>query len=252
MKKYEYPKEVTDENFQKLVARAKTISRKSSSTLGVAILVSLGLLCLFVFFLAPSLRAINDPSITASVALVISFGLSLFVSVFLIDAVNVFLRRIFNNCVSYYPSPEEFVFAQCILTANLYSEKKRVGATIKAKSLCSELSNFTRYDPLNFRRKFYKNEFRLLTSGKNQIGRMLLFSEAKVKELVSNFALALVNHDDPKAYLYLRHILKEVEKFGKIEGWQKRIESQLKSLKGIIGIIATIVTIAGILWGIFS
>jgi uncharacterized membrane protein YkgB len=54
------------------------------------------------------------------------------------------------------------------------------------------------------------------------------------------------------AYRYLKHLIAEIEKYGKLEGWQKRIETHLTSLKGIIEIIAVILTIAGILWGIFG
>lgn len=238
MKKYDYPKEVTDENLKELIERAKAITSKSSITLVTAIIVSIGLMVvMIVLILIPSLKTIQDPSMSASVSLVVIFGLSLFVSVFLIDGANIFLRRVFNNYISYYPSPEEFVFAQCILTANLYNEKKRVSATIRAKSLCDEFSTFTKYDPLNFRRKFYAREFRLLARGQNQLGRMLMFSEEKVRELLANFALALVNHNDPMAYRFLKNLIGEVEKYGKLEGWQKRIETHLTSLKGIIEII---------------
>jgi hypothetical protein len=252
MKKYEYPKKVSEGNFQVLVERAKEIARKSAITLATAIIMSIGLMILFLFiFVIPYVRTIRDPTTFSIIGLVIASVLSLFVSLFLIDMVNMFLRRVFNNYISYYPSPEEFVFSYSILTAKSLDEKKRVSATIRAKSLCQELSNFTKRDPLNFRRRFYSSEFKKLSCAEIQFGRMLMFSKGNGKELLSNFALALVSHDDPTAYRYLKQLIDRIEKFGKIESRKDKIERQLKSMKAIITFVTSLVTLGITLWGIF-
>ena len=249
--KYEYPKEVTEDNFKELVLRAKEIKRIASITTGTAILVSFLLFTIVIIFLLPQLSSVRDNSSLLMTALVIAFVLTFVATFFFVDFINANLRRIYNNYISYYPSPEEFVFAQCILAANFVNENKRVNASFRTRFLCPEFSLYTKYDPLNYRRRFYANEFRLIAGGEIQIGRMLLFSEGKVQELLSNFALTLVNHDDPLAYLFLNQLIEEIEKYGKLEDWRKKIENLSTSVKGIVGIIATIITIIGILWGIF-
>lgn len=79
-----------------------------------------------------------------------------------------------------------------------------------------------------------------------------MFSKQNVKKLLLNFGLTLVNHDDPTAYRYLKQLMREIEKFGKIESLREKIEKQLKSFKGIISIVLSIATLAGILWDKFG
>ena len=134
MKKLEYPQEVTEENFKKLAQRAKEIADKSSITLVTSLIVSVLLLVIIILlYIIPYIRTIQDPQVFASIALVASGGLSFFTVFFLVNAVSIALRRIFTNYISYYPSPEEFIFAQCILIANLYSEKKESYSNNKGK-----------------------------------------------------------------------------------------------------------------------
>lgn len=183
------------------------------------------------------------------------FGLSLFASAFLIDFVNVFfLRRVFNNLIPYYPSPEEFVFAQCILTATLFDRipKANWARAVRYRSLflSEEFSRFTKYDELNFRRKFYANEFKLLGSGETQIGRMLLFTQGKNKELLTTFALSLVNNDDPKAFDNLKKLINEVDGYGKLEIWTQRIENQLKKWKSVVALIGAVIAIVATIVGL--
>jgi hypothetical protein len=52
------------------------------------------------------------------------------------------------------------------------------------------------------------------------------------------------------AYRFLKQIIKETEKYGKLEGLLERIENQVRSLKGIIALVSSIFTIIAILWGI--
>jgi len=256
IEKYEYPTEVTEESFPQLVKRAKEIKSKSSVTFGIAIFVSIGLfigaIILFILSYMPYLKTIQNPSILIEIYFVIAVGASIFLSVFLIEWVNIGLRRICNNFISFYPSPDEFIFAQFILTANLYSKKTALAGRVKFQTmnLCEELARYLILDPLNFKRKLYAKEFKLLASGQTQIGRMLVFSGSKTKELFANFAVSLVNNDDEIAYLYLTHIIEEVEKYGRLEAIAKRIENQIKSWKGVVTIVGALVAIIGTIVGL--
>jgi hypothetical protein len=257
MKKFEYPGEITEENFDKLVERSKEISSKSSSTLVIAIIVSMALIVgfavLYLPYYKPYFRSIPDQQTFAWISIAIATGISLFLSFFVIERINIALRRIFNLIFPFYPNAEEFIFAQCILTAQLYSKKTDWARKVRygAMSLCEEFSRFPIYDVLNFRRKFYAKEFGLLANGETQIGRMLLFSEGKVRELFANFAINLVNNNDSMAFLYLTSLIEEVEKYGKLEGLSQRIERRIKSWKGIIAVVGAIVAIAATIVGLW-
>jgi hypothetical protein len=257
MKKYNYPSEITEENFEKLVERSKEISSKASNTFGLAFIASIaifiGFAALYLPYYQPYLSSVSNSQTWAWISITTAIGVSLFLALFVIERLNILLRRIFNLLFSFYPSAEEFIFAQCIITANLYAKKENWASIVRYRSmyLFEEFSRFMIYDVLNFRRKFYAKEFTSLANGQTQIGRMLLFSEGKVKELFSNFAICLVNNDDPMAYLYLQHLIKEVENYGKLEGLVGRIESQIKSWRGIVALIGAIVTIIGTIAGLF-
>jgi hypothetical protein len=177
------------------------------------------------------------------------------VGAFLIDFVNCFfLRPIFNNLISFYPSSEEFVFAQCVLTATLFDRNPKANwaHAVRNRSLflSEEFSRFIKYDIQNFRRKFYADEFKLLGSGETQIGRMLLFSRGKKKELLTNFAMSLVNNDDPMAFSYLKELIRENEEYGKLEILSQRIENELKKLKSVVALIGGIVIIVATIVGL--
>jgi uncharacterized membrane protein (DUF485 family) len=196
MKRYKYPKEANEDNIKELVERAKVITKKSSYTFFAAVVVSLVLLVGIMSYFVPLMKGIQSPTTTVELAFVIALGVSIFISAFLVDFVNVFfLRRIFNILIPYYPSPEEFVFAQCILTATLFDRnpKAKWAEAVRNRSLflCEEFSRFTKYDVFNFRRKFYANEFNLIGSGETQIGRMLLFSQGKSKKLIKKICFVL-------------------------------------------------------------
>jgi hypothetical protein len=255
-KKYQYPGKADEENLKKLIERAKEITKKSLITFFASIIVSVVLLFLIiVVYFAPALKIAQNVQAYVEMAFVISFGAALFVSAFLIDFVNVFfLRRIFSNFIPYYPRPEEFVFAQCILTATLFDRfpKSDWARAIRSRSmyLSEEFSRFTKYDAFNFRRKVYAKEFGLLGSGETQIARMLMFSEANKKELLTNFAMAFVNDNDPEAFHDLVGLISEIEKYGKLEILSQRIENQLKKWKTIIAIIGGLVVIIATIVGL--
>jgi hypothetical protein len=254
MKKYAYPEDVTEENFEQLVERAKKIASMSSITVGASVIISLVLVVAITLYLFSIIRMAQNIVEFAWISLAMSTGIALFVVAFLIECVNLFLRRVYNGVIPYYPRPEEFVFAQFILTANLFSKEKSQWARLiryRSMYMSEEISRFTKYDPLNFRRKVYGREFKLLASGQTQIGRMLLFSETKKKELLSKFALEFVNDEDSKAYLSLNKIVKKVEEYGELEGLTKRILDKLTKWQTVVTLIGGAVMIIATLINLF-
>jgi uncharacterized protein YaaR (DUF327 family) len=80
---------------------------------------------------------------------------------------------------------------------------------------------------------------------------MLMFLKADKKKLLTDFALSLVNYNDPETFLSLKKLIDEIEKFGKLESRIRRIENTLKKWKSIIAIIggsvAIIATVIGLI-----
>lgn len=246
MKKYQYPVEVTEENFKELVKRAEKIASDSSITFGASVIISFLLVIALVLYLFPILGLAHTAIEYVGISLVIALGVAIFCVAYLIDFVNIFLRRIYQGAIPYYGSPEEFVFAQFLLTANLFTKEKSARprfVRFRSLYLSQEISKFIKYEPLNYRRKFYAQEFRLLGRGEVQIGRMLLFSEKDIKQLLAKFALALVNDEDKKAHVLLTVLINEIEKYGKLESLTKRIENKLTSWQTIVALIGGAIAI---------
>ena len=94
MKKYQYPTEITEENWSELTERSKEINSKAQLTFGFAIVISIVIFLIGVAVYSPSIRAIGNPQTIALVLLAVASGFSVFLSVFLIEWINLFLRRI--------------------------------------------------------------------------------------------------------------------------------------------------------------
>ena len=75
MKKYEYPKEVNENNFQELVKRSKDITKKSEQTIVASFVVSFILLTgAIIIYAVPPIRTIHNPQVVSEVSLAIAFG----------------------------------------------------------------------------------------------------------------------------------------------------------------------------------
>lgn len=258
MAKYEYPKEVTDENFDSLFQRAKII-RDRTYTLDVSsVFVTLAV---FFGILAPIFWYYHEffHSLTAQwtllTILLLTFGGGLFISTFLNEVVRAFLRR-FHFLIFHYPTSEECIYAEIFIIANRLN-KNRVypknwierfkSATFRVGLLCDEFSLFS-HDFFNVKSRFYAPEFSLLASGGNQISRMLIFSKSKTSKMLTDFALALVRNEDVIAFQHVKTIIRETNKFGKLENLSKRIGNQLRSVYGILALVGVIIaSIAGII-----
>ena len=155
MRKYEYPKEVSEENFKELVVRAREINTISSINFVATIILTFGIFVLIASLFLSPIQSIQDKNTRNLIGLITVLGLTLFTTFFLVDIVHIGLRLIFKKCVPYYPLPEEFVFAQCILIANLINEKSRLRAIRKATFLSSEFSNYIKFSSVNNGRRLY-------------------------------------------------------------------------------------------------
>lgn len=183
-----------------------------------------------------------------------SIILSIIVSTFVIQRVAIFLRR-FLSYVKKYPPPEEYIFARCIVIACRLNEKKPYdlnwwskfinvkphGATYQVSYLFEDFSFFCK-DWFNVRRNFYSPEFNLLSMGKNQLERMLVFSGSKASKMFLDFSFAFINGNDLEAHNQLKQIIHETEKYGKL---QSRLQRMTNQLNGTIALIAGVATLIG-------
>lgn len=258
MANYEYPKEVTDENFDALFQRAKVIRDRTYNLDLLSVFVTLAI---FFGFLTPIFwyyhgffHSLTAPWTLLTVILVFIGG-SLFISTFLNEVVRAFLRRC-NFLIFHYPTSEECIFAEIFIIANRIKDNRVFAknwqgrfrsATFRVKLLCDEFSLFSN-DFFNVKRRFYAPEFNLLASGENQISRMLIFSKSKTSKMLTDFALALVRNEDVIAFQHVKTIIRETNKFGKLENLSKRIGNQLRSVYGILALVGVVIaSIAGII-----
>lgn len=253
MKKKDFPKEITKDNIHQLKERA-TRTKKRAFHLMIYTTILYGIIGLiampFIFFYVGlfSLKILPEmPSETFFgiflVVFVIVFELFLYL---LLNLIELVLRKAFM-----FPSHAERIFAQCFLMAYYLTNNERTKAIKEVDDFISHLSVFTK-DIFNYPKgKMYAPEFNSLISGKNQIKRMLLFSEEKIAELLTSFGLALIHNEDSKVYSSLSQLIKEAQKYGKLEGRLKRmlagIEKYPHFLTFVLSILAIILAILGIL-----
>jgi hypothetical protein len=256
MTNYEYPKQVTDDNFIGLLDRARII-RKRTYDLDVASIVVtfvvLGIpLAILIFTFRQSFQEIfrMDKTFILTTYLIIG-GVFGFISTFTINYVRAFLRRL-NFAIFNYPTSEECVFSESFIIANRLNKNRICGnwktkyesATWRVQFLCDELSLFSK-DFLNTKRHFYAKEFNLLANGESQISRFFLFSSSKASELLTIFALSFVRNEDVIAYRYLKAFFSEANKYGQFESLSMRLGNQLRSVRGIIALVGGVVALIG-------
>jgi hypothetical protein len=98
--------------------------------------------------------------------------------------------------------------------------------------------------------KMYAPKFNLLISGRDQIKRMLFFSDVNVSETLTSFGLSLVHNEDQEAYSSLKRIIEETQKYGKLEGRFQRIlggmEKHQTAMTLIIWMASIVLAIIGI------
>ncbi|MCW4005820.1 MAG: hypothetical protein NWF04_04385 [Candidatus Bathyarchaeota archaeon] len=243
MTDYDYPKYYSAKTFAELVKRAQVVDYKYRVTLIASALITILLGIISVNLLTLLLNFITAPLLALVINLVLSLIISIIAGSVLVDIVMRLLRLVYGK-IHGYPSPDEFVFAQCILTAQLFCENKRLKAARKANTMCYEFSVFSKSPKfLNRRGSLYAAEFSILANRKTEMCRMLLFSESQLVDTFTNFSLALVNHDDPRAYRYLGRLVTEVEKYSRLERHARFIKP-VNNIKGILEILVAVVTLA--------
>ena len=248
-----YPKEVTKENLPQLAERAKKVKRKANIVLYSTSIVY-SLVALFfavpVFFLWGVFVIKTSPPMSSEEATTIIFVtfwvVYLVFLYFFLILVESSIRRIAK--LKY----EDAVFSECILIANSLVHNNKREAIREVDNFLSTLHIFQSSSGYNSKAKRYSPEIGALSRGKNQIKRMLLFSNENTYELFTNFGLALVNNDDPTAHRFIKHIIHEAERYGTMEGWLQKIQSKasnvntiLLSVSAAVGIIASILKLLG-------
>jgi len=252
MRETEYPKELTKDNIQQLRERASRIKKKGFRLM---ILTSIfyaiiGLVTMpFIFFYVGDflLKVLPEmPSQTFFVIFLVIFVIVFEIYLYLLlNLLELILKKVFK-----FPSHKERIFAQCFLMAYYLTNNERMKALKEVDNFVAHLSVFTK-DIFNPKAKEYAPEFNMLISGKNQIRRMLLFSNEKIAHLLTSFGLALVHDEDSKAFSILNKIISEAKKYGKLEGRLQKFLSTLEkyphSLTFAISIFALLLAILGIL-----
>lgn len=252
MSETEYPKEITKDNIEQLKEKASKIKRKAFwsmiSTIVLYGIIGLATMPFIFFYVGVFLLDVlpEMPSQTFFGIFLVVFMIVFWIYLYLLlNLLELVLRKAFKS-----PSHAERIFAQCFLMAYHLTNNKRMKAINEVNDFVTHLSVFTK-DMFNPKGKLYANEFNMLISGKNQIRRMLLFSEEKIADLLTNFGLALVHNEDSKAFSILNKIINEARKYGKLEGRLQRFLSSLEkyphSLTFFISIIALLLAILGIL-----
>jgi hypothetical protein len=252
MSETEYPKEITKDNIEQLRETAFKIKKKGFRLMITKTILYgiIGLITMpFIFFYLGVFLLHVLPEMSSQtffgiflIVFVIVFEIYLYL---LLNLIELILEKAFK-----FPSHAERVFAQCFLMAYYLANNKRMKAIKEVDEFIMHLSVFTK-DMFNPKRKEYAHEFNMLISGKNQIRRMLLFSEEKIADLLTSFGLALVHNEDSKAFSVLNKIINEARKYGKLEGRIQRFLSSLEKyphlLTFFISIIAFLLAILGIL-----
>ncbi len=253
-----YPKEVKKTDLPMLVEKAKIAKRKGDlSSIGlyisyfiIAYLVSPVLLFLSGRLVISSYEqpVVFSPEI--QIAIVITFfALYTAFLLYLYLGLEIVVRKIAK--IKY----DELVFYECILIADNLKKNNREEAIKEVDRFVSWLHVFQSTSWYNSKAKRYKPEIKIISKGRNEIKRLLLFSSDKrIPDLFINFGLTLINDYDASAFSFLKAIIGETEKYGKLEGWFDRVRGQattmqiiLVSISIIIGIVVSIVTILGLL-----
>ena len=252
MSETDYPKEITKDNIQQLKKRATKIKKRAFRLMiyTSVLYAIIGLIAMpFIFFYVGWFLLNTLPEMPSEtffgiflVVFVIVFELFLYL---LLNLIELILKKAFK-----FPSHAERVFAQCFLMAYYLTNNERMKAIKEIDDFIMHLSVFTK-DMFNPKGKEYSHEFNMLIRGKNQIRRMLLFSEEKIAELLTSFGLALIHNEDSKAFSVLNKLIDEAGKYGKLEGRLQKIlagmEKYPHSLTFVLSILAIILAILGIL-----
>jgi hypothetical protein len=239
-----YPKEITKENIGSFTERARSIKRKSIASMlvsaisfsTIAMLSAFGLL-----YLLPYLpQTFNVHTTTETILLIVGF-IAVYVEFLVLILFN-FVESWVNKALKL--SYREAVLSSCILIADGLYSKDIIRARRETDMFITALLGFKRTSG-----HVFTTEINILSNGKNQLRKMLTLSENQVPELFIRFGTCVKEKDDPLAYLFLKALLKEIQRYGKIEGTFRKLENIVTSYKGLTALIISIVTIVIALLG---
>jgi hypothetical protein len=265
---YKYPNEPTEDDIKSLSNPVKIAFKRQTSdfwslvVLGLIVLIVLVPFTLYIATYVTSSNAVIVVGLLLFTSILASFS-----STLIIERVRIIMRRFFCYFL-HYPSAEDYIVLRCAIIAQRcvidkrpydnqwwykYLGNKTHGATYQVSYLCEELSFFCK-DWFNTRRGLYSPELSLLSIGREQIERALIFSNVDLPKLLLGFSLALKNYDDKVAYQKLKDILVEVEKYGKIESRLQKLTSQsnvwaVPFISALMTLIAGIIAIVLVLLG---
>jgi len=256
MEEEDFPKKVTEKNIGNLTEKAERMQKKGfqlryvfAFVVPYVVLVSLSvfgwlylLLWLglnhyldFILWLSPELQVVAFFALLFAVyAMVI-----LPILVFSFLSINWILRRYFG-----YPKHEEAIFAECFIIAKHLRNNERIKAKKEVGYFLACLTGFVRDLRYNPKRKIYAPEFDLLRCGKNEISRMLMFSDDKTPKLLMDFGLAFVRNDDPEAFSNLKQLIERVRKYGEPKGRFRRFLGGLEQYPHSLPFVISMIVIA--------
>lgn len=251
---HQYPKQVKKTDYTLLVDKAKKAKRKGDLALiGLYITYSL-----IAYLVSPILLYLSGQLVISSYTPPVAFSTEIQIAItvtffaiyvvfllYLYFGLEILVRKLTK--LDY----KEMVFHECILIANNLKQNKRREAISEVNGFVSWLHIYQSTSGYNSKAKRYAPEIKTLNKGRKEIKRLLLFStEKELPELFINFGLCLINGYDASAFSFLKSIIGETEKYGKIEGWFDRvrggattIQILLVSISILIGIVVSVVTI---------
>jgi len=258
MSKADYPSEVTEENVQQLIERARAISKTRTQK---RYLIPFGLLIpvtIAIVFVIPSLIltwflqnhyfdfVLVLPSIAwqttvqvflvAIILYIASYTLTFFILPSLVILSSRFMTRYFG-----YPSFEEVIFSECFIIAKHMNNNERAKADRRVYLLLSFLRRFAQ-DWFNPKRRAFSPEINILRSGEQEIRRMVWFSK-EASTWLMKFGLAFVRNDNPEAFSYLRQVIKNIEEYGGAKGRLHRLMSRIEQYPTALPFILSITSL---------
>lgn len=229
-KRKDFPEQITKDNFPELVERAKKIKRRAFWLMIIVsslyALLGLFLIIPLLFYVLGWLLLISSPDLSIEMFQNVLFGsffvLLPFAMYVFLDWMTWFFERFLG-----LPNGKEKVFAGCVIVANYLRSNEKTKAIKEINDFVSYIGQFLA-DAGNVKRKAYSLEFNLLSKGKTQIQRMILFSKKNVSEMFLKFGLPFVKGEDEEAFSNLQELINEVRAYGEPRG---RLYSLLGTIK---------------------
>jgi hypothetical protein len=269
MNSFDFPEEVTDDNFKELVERAEEIQEKlfrkryllyivgfmliPSAVIGLAIISLMLMLATdgYFNFLIVWFGVIWAPAMFLILLLVVLACFWIPLTVFIILSVSWLMHKYLD-----FPRHEEAIFSECFIIANDLREDKRLEAKKEVRQLLPFFTSYVRNLMFNPKRKAYSPELDVLRSGKTEIERMLLFSKEDTSRMFMRVGLAFVRNDDPEAFESLRELTAKVKEYGEPKGRLHKLLGHIErypvSLPWLVGLVIPLTTLALLIYYLLS